>query len=338
MYRLVRRLLFLLKPESAHHFALGALHFVCAVPGVKWVLKQLYHRQNQTPQTLLGHTFLNPIGIAAGFDKNGEHIDVLSCLGFGFIEIGSATARPAVGNPQPRLFRLKTDHALINRMGLNNQGAKAISDRLSRVNRCCPLFVNIAKTHDPTIVDDLAIDDYCESVKLLVDVADVLVINVSCPNSGDGRTFEDPDALGQLLPAIRKTIGDRSVPYLVKVSPDLSESQLQAVVRLAIDNGAAGFTATNTTVSRDRLNASAEELAVIGAGGLSGRPLHSRALKTVENIRSMTDLPIIAVGGISRVEHAQAFIDAGASLVQLYSGFIYEGPSLVRRIAHQLRL
>ncbi|MBV70139.1 MAG: dihydroorotate dehydrogenase (quinone) [Myxococcales bacterium] len=338
MYRLIRRILFFLKPENAHHFALACLHFVCSIPGVKSLLRRIYHRRNQTPRTLLGQTFLNPIGLAAGFDKNGEHIDVLSCLGFGFIEIGSATARPASGNPQPRLFRLKNDRALINRMGLNNQGALAISQRLSKVDRRCPIFVNIAKSHDSTIIDDLAIDDYCESVKLLVDVADVLVINVSCPNSGDGRTFEDPDALGQLLPEIRRVIGDKPVPYLVKVSPDLSQTQLESVVTLALENGAAGFTATNTTINRDGLNTPANQLDLIGAGGLSGRPLHHRALKTVENLRRLTDLPIIAVGGISEVEHAQAFVDAGASLVQLYSGFIYEGPALIRRIAHQLRL
>ena len=195
----------------------------------------------------MGCVFENPIGIAAGFDKNAQHIDVLAAVDFGFIQVGSVTARASSGNARPRLFRLKADRALINRMGLNNDGVDVVRERLLSKRPNCPLFVNIAKTHDSEIMGELAIADYCYSVAKMLDVADVLVINVSCPNSGDGRTFEDPSALESLLSAIQMTIGESSTPYLVKVSPDLSDDQLADVVRIATSFGASGFTATNTT-------------------------------------------------------------------------------------------
>ena len=338
MYIFLRNFLFRLNPERAHRFALALLHFVCAIPGISGLMRRRFYRKGLQPQKLFGCVFDNQVGIAAGFDKNAQHIDVLTAVGFGFIEVGSVTARPSSGNARPRLFRLKSDRAIINRMGLNNEGVDVVRARLQKKRPNCPLFVNIAKTHDSEIMGDQAISDYCYSVEQMLDVADVLVINVSCPNSGDGRTFEDPSALESLLSAIQKTIGENSTPYLVKVSPDLSDTQLADVVRIATTFGASGFTATNTTTNRHNLTTSSTLLSSIGAGGLSGRPLHERALKTVRQLRSLTDLPIVAVGGISSLDDAQSFVDVGASLVQMYTGFIYEGPSLVRQIAGGLRI
>jgi len=275
-------------------------------------------------------SFRNPVGIAAGFDKNAEHIDALTSLGFGFVEVGSVTARPSAGNPKPRLFRLPRDGALINRMGLNNRGAEAAAARLGKTRRDVPIFVNIAKSHAPGLEGALAVEDYLISVRLMSPVADVLVLNISCPNSGDGRTFEDPEALHQLLSAV--TAVRDGTPLLVKVSPDLDAAALDEVIDIAVHYGVDGFTATNTTVNRDNLSTSAGRLESIGAGGLSGAPLHERALATVRRIRKRVNLPIVGVGGIRGPAEAQAFLEAGATLVQHYTGFIYGGPTIVRRI------
>ncbi len=272
------------------------------------------------------------MGLAAGFDKNAEHIDLLTDLGFGFIEVGSVTAQPADGNPQPRLFRLPQDHALINRMGLNNRGVEATVERIKQCRRDVPIFVNVAKSPNPAIEGKEAIDDYVTTVRAVKNVADVIVLNISCPNSGDGRTFEDPEWLVPLLKSVREELGSNPKPWLVKVSPDLDDATLKEVVELAVQCGVSGFTATNTTVSRENLQTPTSHLSRIGPGGLSGEPLHKRALKTVNIIKELTDLPIIGVGGVRSATEAKAFLDAGASLVQLYTGFIYGGPTTVRRI------
>jgi len=337
MYRCLRPILFLFKPERAHYLAIGLLRFIFSLPGGAMFLRFFYGRKSDRPFELLGLRFENPVGLAAGFDKNGQFIGPLSTLGFGFLEIGSVTARPAAGNAQPRLFRLPEDRAVINRMGLNNEGCEAISSRLHKYERTVPIFVNIAKTHDASLEGQAAVDDYCQSIQTMKTQADVLVINISCPNSGDGRTFEDPESLEALLPAVQESIGTDGPPYLVKVSPDLSDSQLADVVRLSIRFGASGFTATNTTISRDGLTTSKQQLDEIGAGGLSGAPLHPKALRTVRAIRTLTDKPIVGVGGILSAKEAQSFIDAGANLVQLYSGFIYGGPTLIKEIIKRIQ-
>ena len=334
-YALIRPLFFSLQPEVAHRWALGALHVGLAIPGVRQGIRALAKPTWSTPVELLNLSFENPVGIAAGFDKNADHIDALTNLGFGFIEIGSVTAQPSAGNPQPRLFRLPKDGALINRMGLNNRGARAAAETLSKATRKVPIFVNIAKSHAPGLEGDAAIEDYVTSVGLMSPVADVLVLNISCPNSGDGRTFEDPDALDQLMSAV-KAVRDEKTPLLVKVSPDLEPEALDQVIEIAVRHGVDGFTATNTTVNRTNLAASSEHLTAIGAGGLSGAPLHERAVATVRQIRARVDLPIVGVGGIRGPKEAAAFLDAGANLVQLYTGFIYGGPTIVRRICNGL--
>ncbi len=336
MYRIIRWFLFLLNPERAHSWALGMLHFLCALPLGSSIFGALY-RPRSNPIEVFGLTFDNPVGIAAGFDKNAEHVDVLTTLGFGFIEVGSITAQAATGNPQPRLFRLKEERGVINRMGLNNHGAEVSMARLAKIDRRVPIFVNVAKTADPTIEGAAGVEDYCTSVRLARDLADVIVVNISCPNSGDGRTFEDPDALNALLGGIRAELGQDGPPMVVKISPDLSQEQLEQVVSIAGQYDVAGFTATNTTIDRSSLKTSEERLNEIGAGGLSGAPLHSKAVEVVRQLRALTPLPIIGVGGIMGGVEAAAFLDAGASLVQVYSGFIYQGPGIISEISDTAR-
>ena len=325
MYRLLRPLLFRLDAETAHDLGARAMD--------RGLLR--LKRPVVAARSLLGQRFDNPVGVAAGFDKNGSHIKGLTRIGFGFIEIGSVTARPSEGNPQPRLFRLPEDHALINRMGLNNAGAAAVAKRLTGLKRAVPLFINIAKSHDASLSGQAAINDYVHSVKLLAPHADVLVLNVSCPNSGDGRTFEHPDALAPLLAAVMTAKGD--VPLLVKLSPDLPNAALDAAVALSVEAGVAGFTVANTTVQRGGLKTPKARLDAIGKGGLSGAPLFPRTIVRVTRVRGLTDLPIVAVGGISTGAQAQAALDAGANLVQIYTGFVYGGPWTVRRICAGLR-
>lgn len=325
MYRWLRPLLFRLDPETAH--GLGTRAMDLGLLRLK--------RPVVAPRTLWGQRFDNPVGIAAGFDKNATHVRGLSRLGFGFIEIGSVTAQPSAGNTRPRLFRLPADEALINRMGLNNAGAEAVAHRLADLDRPVPLFVNVAKSHDSSLSGRAAIDDYVRSVALLAPHADVLVLNVSCPNSGDGRTFEHPDALTPLLAAVMAAKGD--VPMLIKLSPDLPEDVLDAAVDLSVEAGAAGFTVANTTVKRAGLKTPAKRLDAIGKGGLSGAPLFERTITRVARVRSRTTLPIVAVGGIATGAQAQAALDAGANLVQMYTGFVYGGPRTVLRMCAGLR-
>jgi len=333
-YPIARRLLFALSPEVAHHHTLKGLHAVMALPGGRTVLRGLTLGRSR-PVEALGLHFDNPVGLAAGFDKDARHVDAMAALGFGFVEVGSVTARPSPGNPLPRVFRLPADGALINRMGLNNQGAEATAARLAAlIRRPVPIFVNVAKSHDGRLMGDAAIDDYVRSIGLMAPVADALVLNISCPNSGDGRTFEDPDLLRPLLVAVMDRIGREGPPLVVKVSPDLDAQRLRAVARLALDAGASGFTATNTTVDRSGLKTPGHVLEVMGRGGLSGAPLHERAVRTVRELRAFVgpEVTLIGVGGIRGPAQARAFIEAGADLLQLYTGFIYGGPSTVRRI------
>ena len=299
MYALLRSILFLLSPERAHRWAIRLLEAFKYVPGGRSLLAFLYRPKKSVPIELFGCRFNHRLGLAAGFDKNGHYLDSLENLGFAFLEVGSVTANPWNGNPQPRLFRLKEEHAIINRMGLNNEGAGVISERLARRSIGVPLFVNIAKTADPTIEGQAAVEDYCQSIRCVKSAADVLVINISCPNSGDGRTFEDPEALTSLLVEVQKEIGPDGPPYLVKLSPDLDDAGIRQVVELGTRYGAAGFTATNTTTDRSLLKTPASELSTIGPGGLSGRPLNRKSVDVVKALRALTDLPIVGVGGIT---------------------------------------
>jgi len=299
----------------------------------------------------MGLTFPNVLGLAAGFDKNAVGIDGLAALGFGHVEIGTVTGRAQPGNPQPRLFRLPADRAVVNRMGFNNDGAEAVASRLARrartrdhrrssLSRPHPVLgVNIGKTKVVPEGDQAAVEaDYTLSTRLLAPYADYLVVNVSSPNTPGLRSLQSVERLGPLLTAVRaeadRVATHRRVPLLVKIAPDLADADVLAVADLALDLGLDGIIATNTTISRDGLASSAADIEAIGAGGLSGRPLTIRAETVMRLLRDRVgpDLTLIGVGGITTVDEARARLIAGATLLQGYSAFIYEGPLWPRRI------
>ena len=335
MYSLLRALLFLLPPETAHHFSLRVAKLFLMIPFMKRFMKART-RPQEHHVSCLGLEFSNPVGLAAGFDKNARYTQIIEAMNFGFIEIGSVTNRTSVGNAKPRLFRLKSDQGLINRMGLNNEGADAVASRLEGLKTKVPLFINVAKTPDKSMSESDTIADYCESVRKLKAYGDVLVLNISCPNADGGRTFEDPTLLRQLLTEVRKVLAQGEKPLLIKVSPDLSTEQVSETIAVCESFGVDGYTATNTTTKRDGLKATSTTLESIGNGGLSGKPLHDRSVEVVRHIRSLTPKPIVGVGGVFDRQTAQDFLDAGATLVQAYSGFIYQGPGLVKKICNGL--
>jgi dihydroorotate dehydrogenase len=291
----------------------------------------------------MGITFPNVLGLAAGFDKNAVGIDALAALGFGHIEIGTVTGEAQPGNPQPRLFRLPQDRAVVNRMGFNNDGAEVVARRLAkRAKRKTGgpvLGINIGKTK--VVTEEDAIGDYEKSTRLLAPLADYLVVNVSSPNTPGLRDLQAVEKLEPLLKAVRRQadeVTDAKVPLLVKIAPDLSDEDVVSVGELATAVGLDGIIATNTTISRDGLASPDERVAKIGAGGLSGAPLTARSLDVLRLLRSTVgdDLTLIGVGGISSVADARARLDAGATLLQGYTAFIFEGPLWPRRIVRGL--
>ena len=340
MYRLFRPLLFRLDAERAHGLGVRAARLGQRLPGV---VRGLYGGADiRLSQRLWGLDFPSPVGLAAGFDKNAELVRFWATLGFGFAEVGSVSALPSLGNARPRAFRLPGDRALVNRMGLNNDGAEAVAARLAATPRP-PHFVlgvNVAKTHSPDILGDAAVDDFRQSVRALLPHADYLALNVSCPNTAEGKTFETPEALDALLAAVvaEAPRGPGATPLLVKWSPPaasgLDAGAVDELVGIARGYGVDGFIASNTASDRDGLATRRVDLDAVGAGGLSGRPLAARATALVRHLYRTTDgvLPIIGVGGIDSAEAAYARVRAGASLVQLYTGLVYEGPGLVRTI------
>jgi len=347
VYKLFRPLLFRLDAERAHTFSLAGARLLqaAALPAVSSILG---FEDDRLAQTLWGHSFANPVGLAAGADKNAKLVPFWEAVGFGFVEVGSVSAQPSAGNPKPRAFRLPEDEALINRMGLNNDGAEAVARRVQSyaADRSRPLGINLAKTHNPSIMGDAAVDDFRTSFRELAPQASYIVLNISCPNTREGKTFESPDALDTLLRTIRDAQAEievDDVPLLLKLSPPPSErvvfdSQVEDVLAVAQAYDVDGFVATNTAPDRAGLDASADRLASIGSGGLSGKPLAKRATRLVQYIYQATDgaLPIIGVGGVHDADSAYAKIRAGASLVQLYTALVYEGPGLVRRIKEGL--
>jgi dihydroorotate dehydrogenase len=282
-----------------------------------------------------GIDFHSPVGLGAGFDKNGKLLNLFPSLGFGFVEIGSVTAHPGLGNPKPRIFRLPADRAIINRMGLNNDGVDALAHRLSETLRTIPCGINIAKTHDPEILGSRAIDDFCYAFKTISDYADYIALNISCPNTKEGKTFEDPHALDELLSAVKSLEKgfERKKPLLIKISPDLSYKTLDEILDISEHHGINGYVISNTSLRRDGLMAKAEKISRIGQGGLSGAPIKTRATEMIAYTYTHLKKPfIIGVGGIFSASHAYEKIKAGASLIQVYTGLIYEGPSLVKNI------
>jgi dihydroorotate dehydrogenase len=334
MYKqILKPLIFKFEAETAHDHAMRAAKLVSASSILQNLTKMLYGFEHPTlERKLWGINFKNPIGLAAGFDKNGLIVPGIEALGFGFTEVGSITANSSKGNPKPRAFRLPEDESLINRMGLNNHGAEIITERLKKVERGIPLGINIAKTHDPQIMGEKAIEDYLFSFNAALDVADYVTVNVSCPNTEEGKTFEDPTALRELLQALEP---DRQeIPVLVKFSVDLELNELSELVGICEDLGVKGYVVTNTSSGRNGLKTSARRLEQIGRGGLSGAAITEKSTQIIRWLREdiKTDQPVIGVGGIHSKETAKQKLDAGADLLQIYTGLIYEGPGLVKSI------
>lgn len=340
VYRnLIKPALFRLEAEKAHNLAYRFAKTASGNDVLKGLARLLYgYRSPKLAQNIWGLSFPGPVGLAAGFDKNGHIPEIMGAAGFGFVEVGSITARPSAGNPPPRLFRLPEDRALVNRMGLNNDGAQTVTKRLEKKRSTVPTGVNIAKTHDPSLTGDDAIEDYLHSFRQAREVADYITLNISCPNTSDGKTFEEPKALEDLLSALRIRDDARSVPTLVKFSPDLAREELHSLLEVCEDHRINGYVATNTSSSRERLNTGRRALRRMGEGGLSGLPLLPRSLRMVRWIRKATNArkPIIGVGGIDSFESALEMLRAGADLLQVYTGLVYEGPGLAARINRSL--
>ncbi|WP_139924668.1 quinone-dependent dihydroorotate dehydrogenase [Hymenobacter sp. DG01] len=341
MYKaLLKPLFFRLDAEDAHHLVFNNLKRAHRLPGAAALLRGLYDYQHPSlEREVFGLPFRNPVGIAAGFDKNAELTDELAALGFGFVEIGTVTPRPQPGNPQPRLFRLPQDEALVNRMGFNNQGAEAAADRLrQRRNRNLIIGGNIGKNKDTP--NELAAQDYVACVEALHEVVDYFVVNVSSPNTPNLRQLQEREPLIALLQQVqeRNQALPTPRPLLLKIAPDLTDSQLDDILLIAREAELSGLVATNTTISRTGLTTPEAQVNALGAGGLSGRPLRQRATEVIRYLsrQSRGKMPIIGVGGIHSAQDAQEKLAAGAALVQLYSGFIYEGPSLVKQINQAL--
>ncbi|MFF3180750.1 quinone-dependent dihydroorotate dehydrogenase [Rhodococcus pyridinivorans] len=330
MYRYLLRLMFLLPPERAHHLAFLAMRWSTRVGPLRaLVSKVLVTDDPILRNTVFGVQFPTPVGLAAGFDKDATGVDVWGPLGFGFAEIGTVTAQAQPGNPQPRLFRLPEDRAIVNRMGFNNHGAGEAANRLRQRRRTVPIGANIGKTK--VVPAEQAAEDYTESARLLGPLADFVVVNVSSPNTPGLRDLQAVESLRPILAAVLDTV---TVPVLVKIAPDLSDEDVDAVADLALELGLAGIVATNTTIRRDGLNTPQSRIEEIGAGGLSGAPVAERSLEVLRRLRTRVGdrLTLISVGGIETTEQAFERILAGASLVQVYTGFIYGGPFWARRI------
>src|SRR5881227_1537883 len=328
----VRPLLFSLDSETAHHVTMRLLgrasHFDVALRPLR------LFRPTSKPITLFGLNFPNPIGVAAGQDKNGVALPAWAALGFGFIEIGTVTAKAQPGNSKPRIFRFPKQNALINRLGFNNEGADAIARRLRKLRRSSrwpevPVGINIGKSMSTPLTE--ATEDYLYSFRLLREFADYIVLNVSSPNTPGLRELQGADALSELLSAIGEQNLISHKPILIKIAPDLAPSELDAIVSTCATNKVAGIIATNTTVDHSSIPAAQDE-----QGGLSGAPLRGKSTALVREIAARSTIPIIASGGIMDADSAREKIEAGARLLQVYTGLIYRGPGLLREIAEAL--
>lgn len=336
MYKfIIRPILFLLQPETIHHLIVNILRFVFKIPGISFFVKTLYCVKNDKLKTeFLGMSFDNPIGFAAGFDKNAEIYNEFKNFGFSFIEIGTVTPIAQAGNPKPRSFRLPKDSALINRMGFNNKGVIYAAKQLKKHNPRLIIGGNIGKNTETP--NSKAIDDYVYCFKELYDYVNYFVVNVSCPNIKDLRELQDKESLTDILNTLIEIRAKLPIkkPILLKISPDLNNNQLDEVIDIIKTTGTDGIVAVNTTVSRDNLISSEKKIKNIDNGGLSGKPLSKRSTEIIRyiNHNSNGTIPIIGVGGIMSVEDAIEKLHAGASLIQLYTGFIYEGPGFVKKI------
>jgi dihydroorotate dehydrogenase len=349
MYNILRKILFWFPPEEVHHFSMNGLALAGKIPGVSKIFRSPATSQPGLKKELFGLQFTNPVGLAAGFDKNALYLDELEMMGFGFIEIGTVTPLPQEGNEKPRLFRIPEHHAIINRMGFNNDGVKAVAQRLrlwntaqkneQRKERKLIIGGNIGKNKMTPNED--AWKDYELCFRELFDSVDYFVVNVSSPNTPGLRELQEKDSLNKILSHLQ-TINKQKTspkPILLKIAPDLTNSQIDDVISLALEINLDGLVATNTTISRENLSdVPAEKINAIGAGGLSGKPLKERSTEVIKYISDKTNgsIPIIASGGIFTAEDAKEKLNAGAALVQVWTGFIYEGPGIVKNICKGL--
>ncbi len=341
MYKLIiKPFFFLFNPERAHYLAMDFLKIACAIPGVPFLLKNIFNSNStHLGKNVFGIHFPNPVGLAAGFDKDARWVDELEKLGFGFIEIGTVTPLAQDGNPQPRLFRLPKDEALINRMGFNNAGAKAAAERLKNRKGKIIIGGNIGK--NKITPNENAVEDYLICFNDLFDVVDYFVVNVSSPNTPGLRELQEKGPLTALLNSLMQENKKRPnpKPILLKIAPDLTNSQLDDIITIVNETAIAGVIATNTTIDRSGLVTAAEELEQIGAGGLSGKPVSNRSTEVIRYLvqNGKNAFPVVGVGGIQNAADAQEKLNAGAALVQVYTGFIYEGPAIARKICRRLK-
>ena len=336
-HSLLRPLLFQLDAEQAHEIVIESLKIGASFPSVTRSLAKLILGTLPTaPCRVAGIDFKNPIGLAAGMDKNGVALPAWEALGFGFIEVGTITAQPQPGNPKPRLFRFPEQEALINHLGFNNDGAALVARRLSLLKEkggwpSIPVGINIGKSRVTPLGE--AAQDYLTSYRQLRGLGDYYVINVSSPNTPGLRDLQAKEALATIIKRIRDAEGEMTQPLFIKVSPDLAEEDLLAIVELAHEERLAGLIATNTTLDHQKIPFTRDQ-----QGGLSGAPLQPRALQTLKRIRAQTQLPIIASGGINSPAVASERLAAGASLLQIYTAFIYQGPTILRSLLSELSL
>lgn len=341
MYKyLIKPLFFSMSPEKAHYFAMGCLTLFAKIPLGSFFLRLLYHHKNPSlEQTVMGLKFPNPVGLAAGFDKDARWIQQLSHLGFGFIEIGTLTPKAQAGNPKPRLFRLIEDKGLVNRMGFNNNGVIRAIDLLKNKKNIL-VGGNIGK--NTATPNDKAKEDYIHCFQLLHPYVDYFVVNVSCPNVKNLDKLQDKGFLVDLLLSLQQINRNQPTakPILLKIAPNLTPEQLNEIIDIVSITKIEGVIATNTATHRRGLRTNQQTLEKIGNGGLSGQPLTKTATQTIRYLRENTeqDFVIIGVGGIHSPEEAQKKIDAGANLIQIYTGFIYEGPGLIKKINKRLIL
>lgn len=335
MYKFIRSILFLFDPEKVHYATARMIRIVLFIPGMKSIWNSIYSvNDKQLERTVFGITFKNPVGLAAGFDKNASMYNDLSYCGFGFIEIGTVTPVGQPGNDKPRLFRLKKDEAIINRMGFNNDGVQNAVENLKNRKTSIIIGGNIGKNKNTE--NEHAVDDYLKSFEALFNHVDYFVVNVSSPNTPNLRALQEKEPLTKLLMALQE-LNDtkpKRKPILLKIAPDLTNEQLDDIISIVQDVKLDGVIATNTTISRDNLKTSKLEVEKIGAGGVSGKPLTNRSTEVIRYLatKSNKSFPIIGVGGVHTEKDALEKLDAGADLIQLYTGFIYEGPRLVKRI------
>ena len=335
MYKLIRSFLFLFDPEKIHDTTAKLIRINLSIPGAKFIWTKLFRVEDERlKKTLFGIDFENPVGLAAGFDKNASMYDDLAYCGFGFIEVGTVTPKGQLGNEKPRLFRLKEDAAIINRMGFNNNGVENAVENLRKRKTKIIIGGNIGK--NKVTPNEDATSDYVKTFNALFDYVDYFVVNVSSPNTPNLRELQEKEPLTKLLKTLQElnSTKPKRKPILLKIAPDLTDNQLDDIIEIVADVSLDGIIATNTTISRGNLKTSNERIKEIGAGGLSGKPVGSRSTEVIKYLSTKSNkaFPIIGVGGIHSAEDALEKLDAGADLVQLYTGFIYEGPKLVKDI------